>query len=565
MRAWLTVLGGCVMSASALACGAAESGLGTEPPPQQQVGKHSEAFSFPRLDKVDLLFVVDNSNSMAGEQAQLRAQFPRLMEALTLGQLSPDDPRTFTPVRDMHVGVVSTDMGIPGVELPPSCHADGGDDGRLQNAPHPEAGLTCDAAYPRFLDYQSSSSDAPKLAQDFACIATLGTGGCGFESQLEAPFKALVPRVFVGEGGQPLPTPFRFIATEEARTWGRGDLAAQYGGNLGFLRDDPDDPSLLVIVLLSDEEDCSVSSTDHLKPNNQLPESGPGSEYRLEDINLRCHDHPEFLYDLKSRYLDGFRALRPGRQDLVVFSAIVGVPADLVSADVMANTNFDDDSAREAFYDKIMQDARMQDEVDPSTMPGSGQGNLKPSCLRVQRGETSPSTAYPPRRIVELARAFGPNGMVQSICQDDFAPAIDMIVKSMAKPLAEMCMPQRLVRAQDERVSCALYWELPTSAQLQELLLDANTPTECAALGELVDPALPVLQGDTGGQRCAIKQLPVQDGAADSGEGWYYDDFTSGLDTLCAQGLAQRVAFSEGARPPRGVAVKLECEAGASL
>jgi hypothetical protein len=154
--------------------------------------------------------------------------------------------------------------------------------------------------------------------------------------------------------------------------------------------------------------------------------------------------------------------------------------------------------------------------------------------------------------------------MVQSICQDDFGPAIDMLVNSMAKPLTEMCMPQRLARRDNDRVSCALYWELPTADQIQSQMLDAATPTDCSTLGSLIDPNLEVSTSPTGGQRCAIQQLAVQDGvvAADT-EGWYYDDFTPGLPDICAEGLPQRIAFTEGARAPRGVAVKLECEAGA--
>jgi hypothetical protein len=34
---------------------------------------------------------------------------------------------------------------------------------------------------------------------------------------------------------------------------------------------------------------------------------------------------------------------------------------------------------------------------------------------------------YPPRRIVELAQLFGQNSSLQSICQDDLGPAVDVI------------------------------------------------------------------------------------------------------------------------------------------
>jgi hypothetical protein len=48
---------------------------------------------------------------------------------------------------------------------------------------------------------------------------------------------------------------------------------------------------------------------------------------------------------------------------------------------------------------------------------------------------TASSTAYPPRRIVEVARGFGKNGFVQSICQDDFAPAMDLLITRIAQAL----------------------------------------------------------------------------------------------------------------------------------
>ena len=79
------------------------------------------------VDKVDLLMMVDNSNSMAGEQVSLKKEFPNVIKVLTTGYRFEGDPDPFPPVKDLHVGVVSSDMGIPGVELPPSCHADGGE------------------------------------------------------------------------------------------------------------------------------------------------------------------------------------------------------------------------------------------------------------------------------------------------------------------------------------------------------------------------------------------------------------------------------------------------------
>ncbi|HTU63298.1 MAG TPA: hypothetical protein VMF89_32780, partial [Polyangiales bacterium] len=269
------------------------------------------------IDKVDLLLVVDNSRSMAGEQASLRKEFPRLIRVLTTGERFPGDPNAFPAITNLHVGVVSTDMGVPGVSFD-RCSADGGDDGRLLNVAQ---GDGCSEMYPPFLNYvsdplvsQGSTAAADRFANDVGCIAMLGTQGCGFEQQLEAPLKALLPRVQSDANGNVLADQIRFRATSEPGTWGKGDLPPAQGGNLGFLRNESEAGlSLIAVVVVTDEEDCSVQDTQHLKPKNQLL---PDSPYYEEDINLRCFKHKEFLYDIEQRYYHGLRRLRPGSEDL---------------------------------------------------------------------------------------------------------------------------------------------------------------------------------------------------------------------------------------------------------
>ena len=78
------------------------------------------------VDKVDLLFMVDNSNSMALKQGRLKAQFPGVIKVLTTGYRNAMDTNPFPPAKDLHVGIVTSDMGIAGVEFG-NCHADGGD------------------------------------------------------------------------------------------------------------------------------------------------------------------------------------------------------------------------------------------------------------------------------------------------------------------------------------------------------------------------------------------------------------------------------------------------------
>src|SRR3990172_2453983 len=59
------------------------------------------------VDKVDVLFMVDNSNSMAEEQAQLTVQFPRLVSVLASGDRDADGTPDFPAVRDLHLRAIT--------------------------------------------------------------------------------------------------------------------------------------------------------------------------------------------------------------------------------------------------------------------------------------------------------------------------------------------------------------------------------------------------------------------------------------------------------------------------
>ena len=74
-----------------------------------------------RGDTLDILFMIDNSNSMADAQKKLASQFPRLVAALTAGRIDGQPGQEFPPVQDLHLGVVSSDMGLVGVPNIPGC------------------------------------------------------------------------------------------------------------------------------------------------------------------------------------------------------------------------------------------------------------------------------------------------------------------------------------------------------------------------------------------------------------------------------------------------------------
>lgn len=335
---------------------------------------------------VDVLFVVDNSHSMAEEQASLAEQFPRMVRALITGDVDGDGVLDFPAAADLHLGVVTSDMGTGGHSLPGCSEPMFGDDGILRTEGN-TAVEGCAATYPPFVSFNPSEGDTvDQAASDFACVAQVGTEGCGIEQHFEASLKALVPS---GSG-----------VTFFGDTTGHGDAA-----NAGFLRAD----SVLAVVVVADEDDCSVSDPDLFNPS---------SETYTEPLNLRCATYAEEALHPVSRYVDGLRALRSDHPERFVFAAVVGVPPDLVA----------DPSSID--YDAILADDRMQ-EVEDTENPG----RLRFSCEVEGRGQ-----AFPPRRLVQAARALAPASVVQSICQADFGPAMGAIVEGIAVPLAEACL-----------------------------------------------------------------------------------------------------------------------------
>src|SRR5690606_37853008 len=181
-------------------------------------------------------------------------------------------------------------------------------------------------------------------------------------------------------------------------TTGHGD-----GANSAFVRTD----SILATILLTDEEDCSAADPELFDPTS--------STYGPTELNLRCFNHPEAVHPV-SRFTNGLKALRADPQD-VIFAAIAGVPTDLVS----------DPTAID--YDAILSDGRMIETIDPDMT-----NRLLPSCNVEGVG-----VAFPPRRIVQVAQSFGSNGVVQSICQEDYTPVVDAILQRVAVRVSGSC------------------------------------------------------------------------------------------------------------------------------
>src|SRR5262245_3423335 len=87
----------------------------------------TERLQIDAIDKIDVLFVVDSSASMKEEQQALGEQLPNVARALATGDIDADGTAEFPPPRDVHFGVISPDLGLPGIAGIDKCDGAGDD------------------------------------------------------------------------------------------------------------------------------------------------------------------------------------------------------------------------------------------------------------------------------------------------------------------------------------------------------------------------------------------------------------------------------------------------------
>ncbi|MCX7807868.1 MAG: hypothetical protein N2515_04615, partial [Deltaproteobacteria bacterium] len=126
---------------------------------------------------VDLLFIVDNSHSMAEEQDNLIRNFPVLIRVLTQPPDRNRDGRPdFQPVEDIRIGITSTDLGTAPYRVE-GCNTTGGDRGILITQPRTSdpscADVRLSPSEP-WLSYRLGD-DINQLAHRFSCLCLLYT------------------------------------------------------------------------------------------------------------------------------------------------------------------------------------------------------------------------------------------------------------------------------------------------------------------------------------------------------------------------------------------------------
>lgn len=269
---------------------------------------------------VDLLIVLDDSGSLRPMDPLIRDRLERIVEQLLSPRdLDGDGVEDRPRVRDLHVGVATTSA-----RGPEFCgHTQ---DGALMRGEPADLPYCHEGPYPHYVSYAEDA--APRsIARDVSCVAFGPRDGCTVEQPLEAMAKALL-----GHGA-----PFEYVAGEP-----RGDVE-----NLGFLRDE----SVLVVLLIGDEDDCSVVDTSIFEEPEPI-DAGVGRDAGRQPAPGCLLAEAGQLY-APERYVDILEWIRPGRERLV-FAFVGGIGSGVT-------TNFEEDlgrCARTDYPSRIVEVAR---------------------------------------------------------------------------------------------------------------------------------------------------------------------------------------------------------------
>jgi hypothetical protein len=292
VRPW-RFLAASIAAVSLAACGA-KTGLRVDPGPAAIVDAGTggsggmppfDAGVQARADKIDLLFMIDGSGSMTDKQQILAVAVPdlvhRLQNPLCLnerGAAAPSQPRTalepcpagyereFNSVQDMHIGVISSNLGSHGADG--GCGPTGNSDDRAHLLERGVAGATYQNL--GFLAWDPGRTKRPRGETDPVVLANLlrrmvlgvGEAGCAAESSLEAWYRFLID-----------PEPYQTfrVSSCDGDPEGCGEPVGVDSELLKQRRDFLRPDSLVAIVMLTDENDCSLaddaSSFKVLTPN----------------------------------------------------------------------------------------------------------------------------------------------------------------------------------------------------------------------------------------------------------------------------------------------------------
>jgi hypothetical protein len=334
---------------------------------------------------VDILFVIDDSPSMADKQANLAANFPNFINVLNTIQGG---------LPDVHIGVVSSDMGTDSTQDAPvspigspgqgGC-SNTGKNGNLQTSGAP-------VSNPFISDIKQSDGSRTRnytgnLEDVFGQMAKVGAGGCGFEQHLEAMRRAL----------------------------------QNNPANSGFLRTE----AYLAVIFIADEDDCSIAKGSILGPES--PALGPLQSFRCTRFGVtcdqggstpdqmnqvgskdQCHPNESSQYIEKvGTYVDFLKTLKPDASKIIV-------------AGIMGATD------------------PFQVALNPPPGGGPAIQELQTSCTYT--GANGLEKAYPPIRLKFFLDQFPNRSTFTTICQQNLSDGLVLIAQLLKSVIGDPCI-----------------------------------------------------------------------------------------------------------------------------
>lgn len=390
------------------------------PPPQ--VAQQSTAWVQQRVkDKVDVLFLVDTSQSMDLMMAELRNRFDQFFQVFT----NLAEHGTYA---DLHIGVVTADYGA-GISGAPGCAPFGGGGGGKLVAKGDAAPDTCKepTGGKRWIEFKFDAEggtgnlpDGQNLVQTFQCMASFDTSinnaGCGFEHVLESVYAAL-------------------HNTNE---------------NAGFLRDE----ALLTVVFLTNEDDCSAPGDSDLFDPNKQAQYGHIQSYRCTNYGIVCGSPPKLppyadsagdmsgcvpapnpsgagpgkLFDV-SRYINYFS--KPASE-----GGVKRTPLDVILVGI---------DAPEEPVRTIL--AQLTDRPEQSTCSPINE-NSTPACTPQVQHSCLNSAMHafygdPAVRLNSVIKSVK-NHQVTSICETDYTSAMQNLGSLIVSNIGSGCIPAEL-------------------------------------------------------------------------------------------------------------------------
>jgi hypothetical protein len=472
----------------------------TQPRPQPVQESDAQVTIVP-MRHLDLLFMVDNSPSMKPKQDKMKAQFPRLIEALR--------DRDDGSLPDLRVAILDSDVGA-GRSTSACAERPNGDLGIFQMRDGAGCGANPDAKWLEFNKGQAVNYTGD-LSTVFGCLATnLGVGGCGFEHQLSVFEWAF------------------YLGSNESQK--------------AFLRPE----AYLGVVILTDEDDCSAPSDTSMYNTNQ----------RAEAWSLRCATRGHECDDTSLAYpttgpisvpYASCRARMDASCDTANVDTSVATTCNpLVSIKELASAikqlksddpalaeekilvagiygrQRDGDTSVPAYKIDLTPDPNKPDDpnakvwdywpicYDPD-FPPSGSGFDKTAA---EHGATGGL-----RLDAFLAQFPEKNRRAYSICERDFGPAMQGIGEALDTLMGDLCVPYKLVdKSKDPglQADCRVAFRIPRTVEKDgkvTVTYEERAESLPACDGSGTVPCWEVIMGNASGsavEKEAARKCPVK-------------------------------------------------------